>query len=568
MQWSMNVRFGPAINIDRLEKITVILLNHKRPWNMEMIVRSLLKCTFVEKIILCNNGAEEPVCPQHSNPRIQIITLPYNGKPIHRFVLAQQESSDFFLFIDDDIFLSPKQIKNVFFSLIKDPSHVHGVCGERISPEKFEHYLHGCDMELSILSRVYACGREHIARFFTLVGMLGQEHLAIAPFRDDILLSMSGREKPLCHDIGSLLSCPSCAKKGIAVFRDDRFTNEARLSFYRHLQAMRASECISDADVEHLHGAASVECANDEIIVTCLMKNAELTITSFIEHYFSLGVRHIFLLDNGSTDQTIERASKYDNVSVFRCTLPFNECQLPMKRWLARRFCTNCWCLCVDVDELFLYPNAEQLSLQSFLRYLNHHKYTAVVAHMLDMFADEKLSDLESNPNDSLRGKYPFYDLSNIQTLKQEKQFQLTSNRKITCFYGGIRKTLFGSDHFLLTKMPLFFVNEAIKIFPNIEHFVEDAEIADITGVLLHYKFLGNFKKYTCHAVEGGYHWNNSAEYKLYASALEKQPDLSLMSEAAEKWQSTSALVQAGYLEESQRYGEYVRKKSVLYTKG
>ncbi len=542
LQWSWVSVLGPTIHSSRPEKVTVILLNHKRSWNMEMIVRSLLKCAFVEKIIVCNNGAKEPVYSQRHNARVHVVTLTENGKPIQRFVLAAQESAEFFLFIDDDVFLFPKQIRKIFLGLLEDTSCIHGICGERFSQGKMEHYLYGSDMKLDNLNRVYACTSQHVATFFVLLGALKKEHAAIAPFRDDILLSASGREKPLCHDVGDFLSCPSSTQHNIAVFRSDGFAVETRLSFYESVRISKA--------IEHLYGPSSVACTDQELTVVCLVRNGEPYVHSFIQHYQNLGTKHIVLLDNGSEDQTVQIASQYNNVSIFRCTLPFETYQLPMKRWLVEKWCTKRWCLCVDIDELFLFPHAEKINLQSFLAYLNEHKYTAVVAHMLDMFADAALSEIESHPEDDLKQKYPFYDLSNIQKINQEKQAQLTNNQGITCFSGGIRKTLFGSDHFLLTKMPLFFVDDGLEIFPHTEHFVENAYCADVTGVLLHYKFIGGFKQRVQHAVDGQYHWGNSLEYKLYANALKQHPNLSPFSQHAQRWQSTDALVNQGFLED------------------
>ncbi len=60
-----------------------------------------------------------------------------------------------------------------------------------------------------------------------------------------------------------------------------------------------------------------------------------------------------------------------------------------MKQYLIARFGkSGRWCLYVDIDELFDYPYSEVVSLDSFLRYLTSKSYTAVMAHMLDMFPE------------------------------------------------------------------------------------------------------------------------------------------------------------------------------------
>jgi hypothetical protein len=548
VRWYARVKFGSMVSIDRPEKVTVILLNYKRPWNMSMLVRMLLKCEFVEKILLCNNGAQYPVSPKQRDARVQVVTLSENAFPIHRFVLAREESAEHFLFLDDDLLLTPEQVRDMVTSLLKDTTHIHGICGECVEGDSIKHYLHGKDMELTILNRAYACTAEHIANFFTLLGGLTQRELAVAPFRDDIILSMSSEHAPRCHNVGNFLSCPSCSQHNVAVFQNEEFTDRSRLEFYHHLRSNKESACITNADVEHLYGPMGVETTEKNMVVVCLMRDAELTITSFIEHYLSLGAAHIVLLDNDSNDRTVELASAYDNVSIFRCGLPFAQYQLPMKRWLAREFCTGCWCLSVDSDELFLYPEAEEMQLPDFLHYLRSNSFTAASAHMLDMFADCSLQNVQSAPQDNVRKKYPYYDLEDIHEVLPEVQVKLTRNSDLRCLRGGIRKTLFGSGNFLLTKTPLFFVDDDIQIFPQNEHFVEGVTIADVTGVLLHYKMLSSFREKAEDAVRRKNHWRNSLEYTLYLQGLDEKPNISPMSNSASKWQSTSELVDRGFL--------------------
>ena len=75
--------------------------------------------------------------------------------------------------------------------------------------------------------------------------------------------------------------------------------------------------------VVHLSGATSIETASDELIVVCLVRNGEPWIRSFLDHYFRLGAVHVCLMDNGSTDDTIQIAQGYDRVTILRSELPF-----------------------------------------------------------------------------------------------------------------------------------------------------------------------------------------------------------------------------------------------------
>ncbi|CAA9385796.1 MAG: hypothetical protein AVDCRST_MAG93-9449, partial [uncultured Chloroflexia bacterium] len=46
-------------------------------------------------------------------------------------------------------------------------------------------------------------------------------------------------------------------------------------------------------DIEHLQGPEEVAYEKDEVVVLCLLYNGRHYLKSFIEHYFSLGAKHI-----------------------------------------------------------------------------------------------------------------------------------------------------------------------------------------------------------------------------------------------------------------------------------
>jgi hypothetical protein len=165
---------------------------------------------------------------------------------------------------------------------------------------------------------------------------------------------------------------------------------------------------------KHIFGKKRIDYANDELVVVSLVKNAEIYIQSFVEHYIRLGVKHIVILDNGSSDYTIDIAATWLQVSGLSCDLPFRNYNLLMRQQLIQRFeKKNRWVLCVDIDEFFDYPYSDQISLNALLRYLTNEKYTTMVAYMLDMFSDQAISDINYS-NGNIREKFPYYDISSI----------------------------------------------------------------------------------------------------------------------------------------------------------
>jgi hypothetical protein len=105
----------------------------------------------------------------------------------------------------------------------------------------------------------------------------------------------------------------------------------------------------------------------DELLVICVVRNGDLYINSFLDHYRSLGVVHFVFLDNGSTDRTLEMLCTEEDVTLFGTDVPYRKYENAMKVYLAQRFSHGRWNLCADIDELFDYPFYESLSLRDFL---------------------------------------------------------------------------------------------------------------------------------------------------------------------------------------------------------
>src|SRR5215218_10358295 len=322
------------------------------------------------------------------------------------------------------------------------------------------------------------------------------------------------------------------------------------------------TEQVLRSSIEHLHGPEEVDYEPDELVVVCLVRDGRPYVKSFVEHYRSLGAKHLFFLDNGSTDGTVEALNNYNNVTVLQTMLPYKEYKHLMKQYLMGRFGKkDRWCLCVDIDELFDYPYSDVVALDSFLGYLSSNSYTAVAAQILDMLSEESLSGREGNLEDEpLKERHRFYDISNIsrRSIKElphrDKRNNTLESDEIEIFRDGIRSAIF-SDRPLLTKFPLVFTDGRIKPFDRSAHWVANAKIADISCVLLHYKFLdGYFQKQAAQAVREGQYHNNSTRYKRYLEALDKNPALKMKQETARELKGVNDLVENGFLVVSEEY--------------
>ena len=312
--------------------------------------------------------------------------------------------------------------------------------------------------------------------------------------------------------------------------------------------------------VELVHGPANVDCARDELVVVTLVRDGAMWLQSFVEHYLSLGARHIFFLDNGSTDDTIERASRYDRVSLYRTDIPFRQFEVGLRRWLARTFGRERWMLAPDADELWDYPYSDRLPLREFLRYLNHHGYKAVTAHALDMFSDVPFSRLASAPEDDLRATYRFYDTSDIVRTRDMWWFRTgqVQDDAHFCTFGGVRQRFFGSECLCQTRHALHFADESSHPYRYDGHFTAGAPVADLTTVLLHYKFLGTLMHQARTNLELRNHPGDSVHYRGFVDVLSREPDFCLRTDTARELAGVNQLVDEGFLTVSERYRDWV----------
>ena len=309
--------------------------------------------------------------------------------------------------------------------------------------------------------------------------------------------------------------------------------------------------------VRHIHGPEQVSYGLEELVVISVVRNGELHISSFLDHYRAIGVKHFFFLDNQSTDQTLEMLCRHDDVTVLQTDAPYNKYENTMKRYLAERFSVRRWNLCADIDELFDFPFSESLSLGSFLQYLNTNRYTAVVAQMLDMFSDIPLEELASKAQDLLSEKYPFCDISALD--KEEYLWSERSNPEIKMHWGGIRKQVFGTINGL-TKSPLVLMDGKVKPFITWHH-VQGARMADISCLLRHYPFVSSFVSKVTDAVRSGrYGFKVDDEYKAYAKRLQENKKLELKMESAQRIAGLEPLIDAGFLVVSANYRQWVRE--------
>ena len=327
----------------------------------------------------------------------------------------------------------------------------------------------------------------------------------------------------------------------------------------------RVLRWILEHNVEHVHGPRKVDYEIDELVVLVLMRNGRPYIKPFIEHYFSLGVKHIVFLDNGSTDGTVEALQSYENVTVLRSRLPFKKYNITLKQYLVERFGRGRWTLNADIDELFEYPYSDVVSLKALLRYLNDNFYTAVVTYMLDMFPETLLSaDSPATDYESLKELHRFYDISDVRTLDYSQVGDIgnvVANEWIEILQGGVMQRVFGTSP-LLTKHPLIFLDDRLTPHDLSDHWVGNARIADFTALFLHYKLSANLYGLVRREIEERRYNNLHGKYDKIHKVLAEAPSLLMRNDTSKELKSVNELVGTRFVSVSKQYIRFVENEA------
>ncbi|MFC3180201.1 glycosyltransferase family 2 protein [Cypionkella sinensis] len=99
-----------------------------------------------------------------------------------------------------------------------------------------------------------------------------------------------------------------------------------------------------------------------------IMKNEAMNIDEWVQHYISMGAGKIFLIDNGSTDETISKAQVWIDKGVVELIELPGRHQQKKHYWTAFkafRIAKRCqWLLVADLDEFWFCPSGDSIAAQ------------------------------------------------------------------------------------------------------------------------------------------------------------------------------------------------------------
>jgi hypothetical protein len=98
-----------------------------------------------------------------------------------------------------------------------------------------------------------------------------------------------------------------------------------------------------------------------------------------------------------------------------------------------------------------------------------------------------------------------------------------------------------------LTKMPLVRWDETSS-YLDCNHFISPKRVAQVSGALLHFKFLQDFHEKAVREARRGQYFDGASEYARYAERLETDPQMSLMFEESVAYLHSLQLAQLGLI--------------------
>lgn len=258
-------------------------------------------------------------------------------------------------------------------------------------------------------------------------------------------------------------------------------------------------------------------------LLFCTLRNEAHRIEFFLDYYRKLGIEHFIFVDNGSTDNFQELVKDCEDVTIYHTEASYKASNFGMHwlNFLLRKYGRGKWCLTCDPDEFFVYPKIERFDLGALTHYLDQNHRPAFFTLMLDMYGHGKLTDSNYVAGTNPLDVNPYFD---------EKGYFYTENDKYNSLWaqGGVRlRTLFKDNPYAapaINKTPLikwrWYYSYTSSMHMAIPRRLNGGYRHELTGVLLHFKFIAAFEEKIVEEMERGEHYGDSTEYKKYQQFL------------------------------------------------
>jgi hypothetical protein len=177
-----------------------------------------------------------------------------------------------------------------------------------------------------------------------------------------------------------------------------------------------------------------------------LAHNELLILPEFLRHYREIGVDRFLIVDDHSTDGSLEFLRDQPDVTVF-APVEGSAYRKDKRFWRAElldTYCSNKWVVVPDVDEHFVYKGIDDgLDLFELARNLEDEGAEALHAVMLDMYCDMPLQDHQYRGG-RLIDQFPLFDgPDHYFRIAAPPRFRRKYPTPVAFAIGGMRQRLF-----------------------------------------------------------------------------------------------------------------------------
>lgn len=262
------------------------------------------------------------------------------------------------------------------------------------------------------------------------------------------------------------------------------------------------------------------------------LRNEMSRLPHFMDHHRRLGVDHFLVVENHSNDGSREWLAEQPDVSLWTTGASYKASRFGMNwlGWLQMRHAHGHWCLTLDADEIFIYPDHQQAGLRELTGWLGKRRIPMMSAIMLDLYPKGPLSSAVLSKGQNALDVLNWFDGEGYSREYRERYTHVSIR-------GGPRKRMFFSKEPELAphlhKTPLVFWNRGysyvssthIALPPRLNHgFFEDNPAP--TGLLLHTKFLCEVIGKSAEEKKRREHFTHSENYLTYYDRVMADPVL------------------------------------------
>ena len=264
-----------------------------------------------------------------------------------------------------------------------------------------------------------------------------------------------------------------------------------------------------------------------DVLLFSTIRNELDRLPHFLSHYRSLGIAQFVIVDNGSNDGTREFLEKQDDVSLWATDESYRNSHFGSDwlTWLKIKYGHGHWCLSVDADEIFIYPEWVSNDLQKLTAALDQTGAEAMGALMLDMYPKGRLDRANYVPGEDPFKALCWFDSGPFSTRRQYPMENLWVQ-------GGVRQRVLFSDEPVraptLNKLPLVkwdrryaYFNSTHSMLPQrLNRAYDGPGDTRLSGVLLHTKFLPTIGGKSAEEKSRREHFGSPGDFDQYYDRL------------------------------------------------